>query len=150
MAKPSKKPTWKNTPTHNKKEPKGGDRVESENSRNFCWRTDWIDLDGPWSFRNASCEKIWKEIVPRLHDFETQTWGELYGLKNGSTHPMPVDKIEQDAQDRLRSLGRDEFETLFQLNVRGGIRLWGIRDRQIFYLIWYDPNHSVYIQKKDS
>ena len=61
---------------------------------------------------------------------------------------MPVDKIETLAADRLLEIGRDEFDTLFQINVRGGIRLWGIRDRAIFYLMWYDPDHTVYIQKR--
>lgn len=148
MAKPPKRPSWKIDPGPNRKEPKGAEKAESANATKFCWRADWIDLDGPWSLRDASCEAIWKEIVPRLHDFESQTWGEVYGKKDGSTHPMPVVKIEKAAQDRLRELGREDFETLFQLNVRGGIRLWGIRDRAIFYLMWFDPDHTVYIQKK--
>jgi hypothetical protein len=105
-------------------------------------------MDGDWGFSDVGCSIIWKQIIPFLHQIETRTWGELYGGRDTSNHPMPVEKIEDEAKARLSEIGRDEFETLFQLNVRGGIRLWGIRDRQIFYLLWYDPKHTVYIQKR--
>jgi len=74
-------------------------------------------------------------------------WGELYGRRDSSNHPMPIEKIERGAQKRLQELGRQQFDSLFQINVRGKIRIWGIRDRAFFYLLWYDPNHTVYVQR---
>lgn len=60
---------------------------------------------------------------------------------------MPVAKIELGAQQRLQEIEQEQWDSLFQINVRGGIRLWGIRDRAIFHLLWYDPHHTVYVQK---
>ncbi len=106
-----------------------------------------VDHEGPWGLRLADHDCTWGQIIPKLHELESQTWGELYGQKNGSTHPMPVTKIEKEAQQRLQEIGQDQWDTLFQINVRGGIRLWGIRDRAIFHLLWYDPSHTVYVQR---
>lgn len=148
MAKGRKRAKWKENPGPVRKVPKGTEKAEAHNSSRFQWRCTWIDLAGDWGFENVPSETIWGEIIPRLHDLENNTWGEIYGKRDGSTHPMPVDKIETPAAGRLREIGRGVYDTLFQINVRAGIRLWGIRDRAIFYLIWYDPDHTVYIQKK--
>ena len=119
----------------------------ASNAKHFAWRCNWIDLGGPWSFHRADSEQLWREIVPRLHELESMTWAEVYGKRDGSTHPMPTTVIEDDAKTRLSELGRTEYDSLFQINVRGKIRLWGIRDRAFLYLLWFDPEHTVYIQK---
>lgn len=142
-----KQAKWKRDPGPVSKTPRGTDKAEQYNAAKFCWRSDWIDLDGEWGFRGVDCEALWNEVIPRLHDLETMTWGEIYGKRDGSTHPMPAENIETEAQDRLKAIGREQYETLFQINVRGGCRLWGVRDRTIFFLMWYDPNHTVYKQK---
>lgn len=148
MAKGNKNAKYRKNPGPIRKTPKGTEKAEANNDLNFRWRCNWIDLDGNWGFRNVPIETIWKKIIPRLHDLEDSTWGEIAGNKSGSTHSMPVDKIETQAADRLVDIRRDEFDTMFQINVHGGIRLWGIRDRAVFHLIWFDPDHTVYIQKK--
>lgn len=144
----SKNPKKRFDPSSDKS-PKGGEKADVYNKMNFCWRVDWIDMDGDWGFKKPDCDTIWKQIIPFLHSTETRTWSEIYGARDTSNHPMPVGNVERSARDRLLAIGRGEYETLIQLNVRGGIRLWGIRDRQIFYLLWYDPEHTVYIQKRD-
>lgn len=125
------------------------EKEEQTNNAKFRWRSDWIDIDADfeWNFRSIECDKLWREVLPRLHDLETQTWGEVYGKRDGSTHPMPVDRIAKTAQDRLKALGREDYDSIFQINIRGGIRIWGIRDRSVFYLMWFDPNHTVYEQR---
>lgn len=45
----------------------------------FCWRVDVIDWDGPWGWSRASCRDLLEEIVPRLHDLEGMTWGQVVG-----------------------------------------------------------------------
>lgn len=141
-----KSPKWAAQPDP-KKQPRGLEAAENVNQQPFRWRCNWIDLDGEWGFRAVNPEHLWKEVLPRLHDFETMTWAEISGRKDSSNHPMPVSRIEAKAAARLTEIGKQEYDTLFQLNVRGGIRLWGIRDRAYFYLLWFDPSHTVYVQK---
>jgi len=60
---------------------------------------------------------------------------------------MPTDKIEPPAQRRLDDLGIDDTGTLYQLKIPGGQgkqRLWGIRQENVFQILWWDPNHTVY------
>jgi len=145
----NKRAAWAHQPSTNKN-PKGLETGEAaSNTTKFCWRCNWIDLDGEWGFRDVPCERLWNEIIPRLHEFDSMTWGEITGGRNTSNHPMPVENIEPGAADRLRQIGKQDYDTLVQLNVRGGFRLWGIRDRAYFYLLWFDPDHTVYVQKKD-
>jgi len=146
VSKNNKQPKWAKQPAA--KQAKGLEAGEAtNNAMRFSWRCNWIDLDGEWGFRAIDCERLWREVVPRLHDLESMTWGEIYGRRDGSTHPMPTANIETSAKVRLTDIGRSDYDSLFQINVRGGIRLWGIRDRAFFYLLWFDPRHTVYIQK---
>lgn len=141
-------PSWKTPPADRQKQPKGLDKAANFDEANFKWRTNWIDLDGPWGFQHADHDCTWKQLIPRLHQYEDRTWGEIFGGKSTSDHPMPVHRTERLAQQRLKDIGKSDFDTLYQINIRGKIRLWGIRDRGIFYVMWYDPNHTVYIQVK--
>ena len=142
----AKKPRWEKGPNP-AKIPKHGQAEENANQQRFCWRCDHIYLDGEWGFQHAECRQLWGEVIPRLHALEAMTWAEIYARRDTSTHPMPVDKIEASARARLAEKGLGDQEGLFQINVRGGIRLWGVRDRAILYLLWFDPNHTVYIQR---
>ena len=72
------------------------------------------------------------------------TWGEITGLRGSSNHPLPFDKIASAAQRRLKEIGRDDIDLLFQLNIQGKERVWGVRLEGIFHLLWWDPDHTVY------
>jgi len=37
----------------------------------------------------------------------------------------------------------DAVEDLFSLRLTGKKRLWGIRDRHVFKVFWWDPEHGV-------
>ena len=75
------------------------------------------------------------------------TWNEL--TKPRSNHPMPVDKICKEAQRRLEQIHLDDYETLYQLQIEGIERLWGIRDENVLNILWWDPEHKVYpVEKK--
>lgn len=78
-------------------------------------------------------------VIERLKRFESMRWGEIEGPDN---HWI-------EAKDLIRSaracLERDwqGADQVFSLRIDGATRIFGIIDHQVFYILWYDPNHIV-------
>jgi hypothetical protein len=44
----------------------------------------------------------------------------------------------------LVDLKLDDIEELYRFRFTGTQRIWGIRDRRTFRVLWWDPDHQVY------
>lgn len=118
--------------------------VDGLRSLNFKWRADerYIDYDHrEWGWKKVKIKEFFQKLLPRLQDYETMTWDEV--LRRDSCHDMEASKLSPAAQRRLLQILPD-IDTLHQLDMKQPCRLWGYRDRQILYLIWHDPKHTVY------
>lgn len=110
------------------------------------WRFGMIDLDGPWGWLNIRSKDTLVYIMEKLRNFETMTWREID--ENRHNHPMPLEKIPKKARERLKERELDDQE-LYSFHLSAKERIWGIREREAFYIIWWDPEHTVYpVQKK--
>jgi hypothetical protein len=105
------------------------------------WRFGRIDFEGEWGWRNIKDFNIILTIQQRLKNFETMTWNEIIGKEH---HPISTTDLSNNAQSRLLELELDDNEFLYSLRIEGKKRLWGIRDNEILYILWYDHEHSVY------
>ena len=124
------------------KRPKHPKQVESNvHSMNFQWRVDAIDLEGDWGWQRATIEVLFKKIIPKLHQFETMTWGQLEGSSNH--HFVGWDRLCRAAQRRLEELRREDISELFSLRMDSRARIWGQRDVARLNLLWWDPDHQV-------
>lgn len=54
-----------------------------------------------------------------------------------------------EATRRLQALRLDDFDELFRFRLGNLPRLWGILDGDIFYPVWWDPDHEVYPLEHD-
>jgi hypothetical protein len=68
-------------------------------------------------------------------------WGEIE--KKNKNHSIPLDHVTKAARDRLKEMNRDDLDPLFSLRLSGKVRIWGWRDQELFYIIWWDPEHTV-------
>ena len=132
------------------KRPRIDQNISPENieKKTLIWRLKFVDMLGPWGWFNIK-EKdkgVLLDIRNRLGEFERMTWGEI-GKKN-QNHPIPVDKIANKAQKRLKEINLDFVENLYSLRITKQSRLWGYRDNNMFYILWWDPEHTVYSSKK--
>ncbi len=119
---------------------------ETINSSRFRWRTSSADLDGEWGWNKIGIKLLFREIIPKLQNYESMTWGEIRG--EGS-HFIEVGKCSKEARKRLRYLKLDDSEHLFSLRVSGRVRIWGRVQSSIFLILWWDPEHQVYpVEKK--
>lgn len=91
-------------------------------------------------------QERWEQIIlPALCNFETMTWHEIKAASGGKgvgrgtkSHPIPIEQLSKEAQKRLEELQQDDIEELFSLRIAGKIRVFGIRDRNILKIIWFD------------
>ncbi|MDO8282710.1 MAG: hypothetical protein Q7U10_08860 [Thermodesulfovibrionia bacterium] len=157
----NKRPKWQIQPstakTPNRVETPSGKKTptidyahspESINQKRPVWRMGMIDFEGQWGWGNLNSADAFKTIQNRLKSFETMTWGEIATkrISKGSpqNHFMPVSKICKDARDRLKELNLDDLDELYSLRFAARERLWGIRQAEILYILWWDHNHSVF------
>lgn len=98
-----------------------------------------IDFDSPWCPKQLDQPTLLM-IINKLGDFETMTWGDIEGPNN---HSVEKYKLIKDAQQRLESINQDDVDELFSFRLNGRNRVWGIRDGQVFKLLWWDPEHQV-------
>ena len=136
------------TPPLRGKAPQIAENVDFLATLTFKWRMSetYIDYDHEeWGWEQVEIRQFFQYLLPRLQDYETMTWNEITQRK--SCHPLEVRKICPAAKRRLQEIHPD-IDTLHQIDMRQPCRLWGYRDRQILYIIWHDPNHSVYPLKK--
>ena len=102
------------------------------------------------SWRFSLCDKAcWgitaddfiNDILPKLKEWETQTWNEILVVSKKQNHSIDVEKLNKIAQNRLEEL-RIEAQSIVSLRLQGTHRLYGYRSESIFYILWYDKNHG--------
>ena len=112
---------------------------QSDEAEPICWRFSIMDTGGPFPFAGLKA-KTWRRILEKMRQWDSMTWAELTGDDN---HAIPIDRLSPEAQNRLIEIGQDDIDEIFSLRMTGRERLIGIRDRHVFRLLWWDPEHRV-------
>lgn len=118
----------------------------SSQSEFVCWQFSIMDMDinSPFSFAKLDAAG-WSDLLQQAKSWESMTWGEIEGRNN---HAIAIDKLSPEARTRLIGLKLDDIDEVFSLRLRGRERVIGIRDRHIFRVLWYAPEHQVCLSHK--
>lgn len=111
----------------------------------------YVDNSGRWAWSSIGDDDRLK-ILGFLEQISLSSWREIAAQRvsrgknrDQKHHYQEIDTVVQDAKDRLHKLHLDEvIDRLYRFRLGGGERLWGFRKDGIFYLVWWDPNHTVY------
>lgn len=124
------------------KRPRISSKIPANYNTEFpSWQIATIDKDGRWGWGNLDPRVLWDVIFSKVSSFETMTWADI---KSGTgSHSIPVSDIIQEAQNRLFEINQNDVDKLFSLRLSGTRRIWGIMDRHILKIIWWDPNHEI-------
>lgn len=141
MEKKPKQPRTTKTPPPGKKAPRREERPEAVDTECLVWHVRTLDPEGPYGWRQVSMKALWDEVWKKVRDFETMTWSEV--KQTSQHHSIEVDRLSKEARKRLEEIGQSDVDELFSLRLTGKQRLWGIRDRHIFKVLWFDPGHKV-------
>ncbi|MBQ7220769.1 MAG: hypothetical protein IJS28_07310 [Synergistaceae bacterium] len=98
-----------------------------------------MDMSGPFSCADITLDE-WRLILDKMRLWEKMTWHEIAGRRD---HAIEVDNISPEAKKRLIELQLDDIDEVFSLHIDGIKRLFGIRDRHIFKVLWWDREHKV-------
>lgn len=125
----------------------------------FVWDTSILDHEVSG---DGSCDWTWDISAKDLKGFLTfmaecskRTWGEIESDTTGGKnrhkkhHFHEVDRLPKCAQDRLLHHLDESYTNLFRLRYGGTQRVWGVRERAAFRLLWLDLDHKVYPTEKD-
>ena len=115
---------------------------ESSLSKNPAWKFSLIDLDGPWGWGKIDSKECLFHIHDCLKEYERKIWSDIDDRRYN--HPIPVYKISKEARTRLVELGLDEYDSIYRLRLSGLERVWGIREHESLYFLWWDPKHTVH------
>ena len=108
----------------------------------WCATPQYVDYDeGEWGWDNVAMKRFFNKCLKYLQHYENMTWAQLKEAHN--CHPVPLGDIVSRAQRRIVSRYGD-MDDLWQVKAEGRCRLFGRKDRHIFYLIWHDKRHTVY------
>lgn len=114
---------------------------------------DYSNLRVQWSFQKFDNESWhdeqytrtpFHEIADHLKSFESRTWKEIRHQSRKHDHPIEPAQIIARAQERLQVVTRGQYEELWRFRFTGACRIWGVRIQQIFYVLWWDPQHKIY------
>ena len=136
----------KNKKPHRKENPVTSNtpRIDTHFPTNYdkeppVWQVSTIDTEGEWGWHQMN-SKIWNEIHKRITNFESMPWVEIYKTES---HFVSIERLCTSARKRLEDMQLDDIDRLFSLRLTGKQRIWGIRDRNILKILWWDPNHEV-------
>lgn len=144
MSKKNKKPSWSQDLSQGNK-PRLGAGAYNFDSMPFKWRINstYIDYDHPeYGWQKIPVEYLLGTIITRFHNLEGQTWAEIKFADN-HCHPKPILDLNGNLQNRLRERNLDHLGDIFQISIGGRPRVFGYRERQIFYPIWWDEDHQI-------
>jgi hypothetical protein len=111
------------------------------------WQFKNMDIDHErWGWKKLKGDVVFF-ILKKCCDYESRTWGEILSDKKRD-HFVDVSSLTKKAQDRLKEIKLDDVDQLLRLRFKGKPRLWGIVDRHIFKIIWWDPEHEICLSDK--
>jgi hypothetical protein len=140
-----KKPFYSVRPP-TKKKPRTIEVPEDFESQTIVWHISTICREGNWGWEKVGREVFWKDIVKKLSLLESMTWANIKAGRRGKT--IPVSRICREAQRHLSAIRQDDTDKLFELRLSAKERVWGIRDRRVLRVLWWDPKHTVCPSKR--
>lgn len=106
-----------------------------------------VDMNGDWCLYKIS-NAHHKKLISRLQYFEQMTVDQAQKKSKLADYNMQ-DCPNQNASKRLANQ-YDGADTLTRLTIEdsGSLRLFGIREANIFHIVWWDQNHEVWPENK--
>lgn len=119
-----------------------GGNPDSIMSDSPSWAFAFCDMESTWGFCRERLEaEFWEIIFPKLREFETMSWSDIFIKANKQNHSIDLNCLNKVARDRLGEL-HVEAEALYSLRLRGNIRLYGFMVGTVYNILWYDKEHG--------
>jgi len=106
-----------------------------------------IDRDGIFAFHPDRDDFNANNIMKKIIEYSTMTWEELlkqtHDQSKSKHHFLSYDSLSREAKERVNlKINETENECIFSFALNNMTRVIGIRDKEKFYVMWFDPNHQ--------
>lgn len=108
-----------------------------------------MDMEGQWSCASIDGPTL-LSVRDKLLHYEKQKWSQSAGSgSSGTLKRIPVADCRPAVKKRFTELGLDHVDdALWEFRLAGELRVWGVRADDVCYIVWWDPDHTVYPAKK--
>lgn len=106
------------------------------------WRLSLLEMVEPFGWHALTAEEV-QQIKARLASFESMTWREILYEGGYRNHFISVERICQEARERLRHLNQDDIDSVVSLGVAQMSRVFGIMEHNVLKVLWWDPHHLI-------
>jgi hypothetical protein len=103
------------------------------------FKSEQMDMDGPWGWKHFDSMQL-QELFQKVFECQKLTWQDL---RNNGSHLVNREDLCSEAQKRLTEIQKEDLDQLFSLRLTGRKRVWGIKEGNILWLLWWDQNHEV-------
>jgi len=146
MPKRGKNPAKRVRLVNTKLPSQGVDVDRALRTERLSWGLSILDLDGGcFSWSQCGFAKL-GEVHEQLCHHEKMSLTEFF-TRNG-TNKIAVDRLSRPARKRMVELNLDDAEELFEFRLGATERIWGTMTGSVFNLLWWDPDHKVYLVRK--
>lgn len=114
-----------------------------------AWMFDKIDRNGKFAFDINRNDFEHREFLEKMISYATMTWAQLrrqtHDDGKSKHHYLDADKLSKAAQERLADMHLEEnSDQVYSIALKNKLRIVGLRDKDKFHVLWYDPEHDVY------
>ena len=89
-----------------------------------------------------------EKVLPKLHSFEGMNWAEIKVVpkdgKNGGNkhHNISIEDFTSQGKREYEKQNM-HYDEMFSIRLSNKERLFGILEKGVFHIVWYDPNHEI-------
>lgn len=128
------------------------ENYESENKL-VIWRFDMIDRNGSFAFDLNRDDFNHKEVMEKMLEYSTMTWADIrkqtHDRGKSKHHFLDAENLSPETKERINKMKLEQYsDMIFSFALQNKLRIVGIREREHFHVLWYDPNHEICPSKK--
>ncbi len=115
---------------------------------NVVWCFSRIARNGTYAFDTTRADFEHKDFVEKLIAYSGLTWHEVmvqtHDHGKSKNHYIPLQDFSSEAQSQFKRLySEEDADAIFSFAFTNKLRIVGLRLSNVFYPIWYDPQHEV-------
>lgn len=124
--------------------------ISRNSSDNKCpiWIFTEIDRSGEYAFDVRRIGDKSSLVLEKMISYSSMTWRDIMNQTHddnrSKNHFLAPESISTAAIKRLEAKHLEDYsDNIFSFALTNKIRIVGIRDNEIFKVLWYDPNHEI-------
>lgn len=126
---------------------------QSSSNSKVIWVFDQIDRAGKFAFDTSRKKFNHKVVLDKMISYSGMTWSEVLSQTHddgkSKNHLLDYEKLSREAKERIDTLKlNDDNDRIFSFALLNKLRIIGLRDKEKFFVKWYDPWHEFYPSTK--